>query len=52
MAIVVDTCSLVMIAKNYLPLDKDGCLLTFLEDAFYKRELITAGDGHNKAICV
>lgn len=24
MAIVVDTCSLVMIAKNYLPLDKDG----------------------------
>ena len=23
MAIVVDTCSLVMIAKNYLPLDKD-----------------------------
>ena len=26
MAIVVDTCSLVMIAKNYLPLDKDGQL--------------------------
>ena len=24
MAIVVDTCSLVIIAKNYLPLDKDG----------------------------
>ena len=40
MAIVVDTCSLVMIAKNYLPLDKDGCLFTFLEDAFYKRELL------------
>ena len=40
MAIVVDTCSLVMIAKNYLPLDKDRCLFTFLEDAFYKRELL------------
>ena len=40
MAIVVDTCSLVMIAKNYLPLDKDGCLFTFLKDAFYRRELL------------
>ena len=40
MAIVVDTCSLVMIAKNYLPLDKDGCLFTFLKDVFYKRELL------------
>ncbi|MCS3281594.1 hypothetical protein NXV73_01170 [Bacteroides salyersiae] len=29
MAIVVDTCSLVMIAKNYLPLDKDGQLYSF-----------------------
>lgn len=27
MAIVVDTCSLVMIAKNYLPLDKDTVVL-------------------------
>ncbi len=27
MAIVVDTCSLVMIAKNYLPLDKDGTVV-------------------------
>ena len=34
MAIVVDTCSLVMIAKNYLPLDKDGQLYSFLEEAF------------------
>ena len=40
MAIVVDTCSLVMIAKNYLTLDKDGCLFTFLKDAFYRRELL------------
>ena len=35
MAIVVDTCSLVMIAKNYLPLDKDGQLYSFLEAVSY-----------------
>lgn len=40
MAIVVDTCSLVMIAKNFLPLDKEGHLFRFLEDAFDRRELL------------
>ena len=29
MAIVVDTCSLVMIAKNYLPLDKDAKIIIY-----------------------
>ena len=40
MAIVVDTCSLVMIAKNYLPLDKDGQLYSFLEEAFSRKDLM------------
>ena len=40
MAIVIDTCSLVMIAKNYLPLDKDGQLHSFLEGAFASKELM------------
>ena len=38
--IVVDTCSLVMIAKNYLPLDKDGQLYSFLEEAFSRKDLM------------
>ena len=44
MAIVVDTCSLVMIAKNYLPLDKDGQLYSFLEEAFSRKDLMLLDD--------
>ena len=40
MAIVVDTCSLVMIAKNYLPLDEDGRMVAFIEQAFVNKELL------------
>ena len=40
MAIVVDTCSLVMIAKNYLPLDENGSMVAFLEQKFKERELL------------
>lgn len=40
MAIVVDTCSLVMIAKNYLPLDEDGNMITFVNQSFTNSELI------------
>lgn len=39
MAIVVDTCSLVMIAKNYLPLDENGSMVAFLEQKFKDGEL-------------
>lgn len=35
MAIVVDTCSLVMIAKNYLPLDKDCPFLKMVDSVWY-----------------
>lgn len=40
MAILVDACSLVMIAKNYLPLDKSGELMAFLQKSFCNKELI------------
>ena len=39
MAVIIDTSSLVMIARNYLPLDKSGELLRFIEDAFNSGEL-------------
>lgn len=39
MAIVVDTCSLVMIARNYLPLDENGSMEAFLEQEFKNGEL-------------
>lgn len=40
MAIVVDTCSLVMIAKNYLPLDEEGNMISFINESFTNSELI------------
>lgn len=40
MAIVVDTCSLIMLAKNYLPLDDDGGIAAFIEQSFANRELL------------
>lgn len=40
MAIVVDTCSLLMIAKNYLPLDDSGSMAAFLEQKFKEKELL------------
>lgn len=40
MAVIIDTSSLVMIARNYLPLDKSGELLRFIEDAFNSGELL------------
>lgn len=40
MAIVVDTCSLVVIAKNFFSLDKKGTLAKFLETSFAERELL------------
>lgn len=39
MAIVVDTCSLVMIARNYLPLNENGSMAAFLEQKFKDGEL-------------
>lgn len=39
MAIVVDTCSLVMIVRNYLPLDENGSMVAFLEQKFKDGEL-------------
>lgn len=40
MAIVVDTCSLVMVAKNYLPLDNDGSMVDFIKQSFVNKELL------------
>lgn len=40
MAIVIDTCSLVSLAKNYLPLDKNGSLMNFIHEKFVTKEWI------------
>lgn len=40
MAIVVDTCSLVAIARYYMLLDKKECVATFLRNQFSSGELI------------
>ena len=40
MAIVVDTCSLVSLAKNYLPLDDNGSLLSFVQEKISSKEWI------------
>lgn len=40
MAIVIDTCSLVSLAKNYLPLDKNGSLMNFIHEKFETKEWI------------
>lgn len=40
MVIIVDTCSLLMIAKNYLPLDDSGSMAAFLEQKFKEKELL------------
>lgn len=40
MAVVVDTCSLVMIAKNYLPLNENNSLFTFIKQSFDNKELL------------
>lgn len=40
MAILTDTCSLVMIAKSYIPLDNDGTLRQFLQESFKRKELV------------
>lgn len=40
MAIVVDTCSLVSLAKNYLPLDDNGSLLSFVKEKISSKEWI------------
>ena len=40
MAIVIDACSLVSLAKNYLPLDKNGSLMNFLREKFEMKEWI------------
>lgn len=40
MAIVVDTCSLVMMVKNYLPLDEECSMIAFIEQSFANRELL------------
>jgi len=40
MAILIDTCSLVMIARNYMPLDINGNLLHFLRQFFNNKEIV------------
>jgi hypothetical protein len=40
MAIVVDTCSLVMMARNYLPLDDDNSMVAFIKQSFAKGKLL------------
>ena len=40
MAIVIDTCSLVSLAKNYLPLDENGSLMNFIHEKFETKEWI------------
>ena len=40
MAIVVDACSLVAMARYYMPLDKEGCVASFLRERFASGELV------------
>ena len=40
MATVIDTCSLVSLAKNYLPLDENGSLMNFIHEKFVTKEWV------------
>lgn len=48
MAIVVDTCSLIMMAKNYLPLDESGKMAAFIKNSFLSKELLLLDVIHNE----